>query len=119
MGDDEDRVSLDWRCNSPLSVTLSDSECIERVANTAVTASDDFDLAVQRIVCGDHAHHMHSEDWFQNIRAFRDQDLDFADVLPCDSAKLNFGRPLRGSAAAKHESNYKTREKLGCGLHWA
>jgi hypothetical protein len=46
MGDDENRVSLDRRRNSPPAVTLSNGECIEGIADTAITTSDDFDLSV-------------------------------------------------------------------------
>ena len=103
MSDDDNRISLDGRCDSPLVVTLRDGECIEGVANPAVTARDDFELAVEWIVSGDCAHPMDADDWLQNIRASRYQELDLANVLSCDSAKLNLGRSDRRKAAAEHK----------------
>ena len=71
MGDDENRVSQDRRRNGPSAVMLRDGECIERVADTRIVASDDLDFAVEWVVFGDRAHRMNADDWLQNIRALR------------------------------------------------
>ena len=82
---------------------LGNGERIESVADAAVTTSDDFDLSVQRRIFGDGAHHMHSYNWFQNIRALSHQKLNLADVLSCDSAELNIRRAARYNTPVEHE----------------
>lgn len=85
-------------------MTLSNGECIERVADMAITASDDFDsFGSGRIWRSDGDHSIHSEYWLQNIPTLRHQELDLANVLSRDTAKLNLGRARRRNTTAEHE----------------